>query len=54
MHAHSPILAYSPRASEFAAYADAIRDHADRDAIANELMRYRDQTGDDWADITTC
>jgi hypothetical protein len=28
-----------------------IRDQADRDAIASHLMRYRDQTGDDWADI---
>jgi hypothetical protein len=24
---------------------------ADRDASAQELMRYRDQTGDDWPDI---
>ena len=28
-----------------------IRDHADRDAIASTLMRYRDQNGQDWADI---
>jgi hypothetical protein len=28
-----------------------IRDQADRDAIASQLMRYRDQTGNDWADI---
>jgi hypothetical protein len=28
-----------------------IRDHADRDAIASRLMRYRDQNGQDWADI---
>jgi hypothetical protein len=28
-----------------------IRDQADRDAIASELMRYRDGHGDDWADI---
>ena len=28
-----------------------IHDQADRDAIASELMRYRDQTGHDWADI---
>ena len=28
-----------------------IRDQADRDAISSRLMRYRDQTGDDWADI---
>lgn len=28
-----------------------IRDQADRDAIAAQLFRYRDQTGDDWADI---
>jgi hypothetical protein len=28
-----------------------IRDQADRDAISSRLMRYQDQTGDDWADI---
>ena len=28
-----------------------IHDQADRDAIASELMRHRDQTGHDWADI---
>jgi hypothetical protein len=28
-----------------------IRDHADRDAIASELMHYRDERGDDSADI---
>jgi hypothetical protein len=28
-----------------------IRDDADRDAIASQLMRYRDQNGHDWADI---
>jgi hypothetical protein len=28
-----------------------IRDDADRDAIASRLMRYRDQNGQDWADI---
>ena len=28
-----------------------IRDHADRDVIASQLMRYRDGHGDDWADI---
>jgi hypothetical protein len=28
-----------------------IRDQADRDAIASHLLRYRDQNGDDWADI---
>jgi hypothetical protein len=28
-----------------------IRDQADRDAIASHLMRYRDQNGQDWADI---
>ena len=28
-----------------------IRDQADRDAIASQLLRYRDETGDDWADI---
>jgi hypothetical protein len=28
-----------------------IHDHADRDAIASMLMRYRDQNGRGWADI---
>jgi hypothetical protein len=28
-----------------------IRDQADRDAIASILMGYRDQNGQDWADI---
>jgi hypothetical protein len=28
-----------------------ICDQADRDAIASRLMRYRDQNGQDWADI---
>jgi hypothetical protein len=28
-----------------------VRDHADRDAIASRLMRYRDQNGQGWADI---
>jgi hypothetical protein len=28
-----------------------IRDQADRDAIASRLMRYRDQNGQDWANI---
>jgi hypothetical protein len=28
-----------------------IRDHADRNAIAMQLMRYRDQNGQGWADI---
>ena len=28
-----------------------IRDDADRNAIASTLMRYRDQNGQDWADI---
>jgi hypothetical protein len=28
-----------------------IRDQADRNAISSRLMRYRDQTGNDWADI---
>jgi hypothetical protein len=28
-----------------------IHDQADRDAIASQLMRYRDQPGDAWADI---
>jgi hypothetical protein len=28
-----------------------IRDQADRDAISSRLRRYRDQNGQDWADI---
>jgi hypothetical protein len=28
-----------------------IRDQADRDAISSRLMRYRDQNGQEWADI---
>jgi hypothetical protein len=28
-----------------------IRDQGERDAIASRLMRYRDQNGQDWADI---
>jgi hypothetical protein len=28
-----------------------IHDQADRDAISSRLMRYRDQNGQDWADI---
>ena len=28
-----------------------IHDQADRDAIASKLVRYRDERGDDWADI---
>ena len=31
-----------------------IHDQADRDAISSRLMRYRDQTGNDWAHIMTC
>jgi hypothetical protein len=28
-----------------------IHDQADRDAIASQLLRYRDDRGSDWADI---
>jgi hypothetical protein len=28
-----------------------IHDQADRDAVAAQLLRYRDGNGDDWADI---
>ena len=28
-----------------------IRDQANRDAVSSQLLRYRDETGDDWADI---
>ena len=30
---------------------DLIHDQADRDAVSSCLMRYRDQNGEDWADI---
>jgi hypothetical protein len=28
-----------------------IHDQADRDAVASQLLRYRHERGDDWADI---
>jgi hypothetical protein len=28
-----------------------IRDQPDRDAVSSRLIRYRDENGDDWADI---
>jgi len=28
-----------------------IRDQVDRDAISSQLLRFRDERGDDWADI---
>jgi hypothetical protein len=28
-----------------------IRDHADRDTISRQLMRYRDEIGRGWADV---
>jgi hypothetical protein len=28
-----------------------IRDQSDREAISSHLLRYRDKTGGDWADI---
>ena len=28
-----------------------IHDQADRDAIASQLLRYRDERGDEWADV---
>ena len=28
-----------------------VRDQADRDAIASQLLRYHDERGDGWADI---
>ncbi len=28
-----------------------VHDQADRDAVASQLLRYRDQNGQDWADI---
>ena len=31
-----------------------IHNQADRDAISSRLMRYRDERGDDWADIIEC
>jgi hypothetical protein len=40
----------SPAASEHLRRV-LIHDQADRDAIASQLLRYRDGHGDDWADI---
>ena len=31
-----------------------IRDRADRDAISSQLLRYRDQNGDEWGTSSTC
>jgi hypothetical protein len=44
------LLALSPSAREHLRRV-LIRDQADRDAISSRLMRYRDQNGQDWADI---
>jgi hypothetical protein len=44
------LLTLSPRARNDLRRV-LIRDHADRDAISSRLMRYRDQNGQDWADI---
>jgi hypothetical protein len=44
------LLQLSPSAREHLRRV-LIRDQADRDAISSRLMRYRDQNGQDWADI---
>jgi hypothetical protein len=47
---HDLLQTLSPPAREHLR-AVLIHDQADRDAIASRLMRYRDQNGQDWADI---
>jgi hypothetical protein len=44
------LLGLTPSAREHLRNA-LIHDQADRDAIASQLLRYRDERGDDWADI---
>jgi hypothetical protein len=31
-----------------------IHDKTDRDAVSSQLLRYRNQTGDDWPTSSTC
>jgi hypothetical protein len=47
---HDLLRALRPSAREHLRHV-LIRDHADRDAISSRLMRYRDQNGQDRADI---
>ena len=56
VEANIPRRAYSLRPEKREAVCVALRtvlihDQADRDAIASQLLRYRDGRGDDWADI---
>jgi hypothetical protein len=44
------LLGLTPSAREHLRNA-LIHDQADRNAIASQLLRYRDERGDDWADI---
>ena len=44
------LLTLSPGARDDLRLA-LIHDHADRDAIVVQLMRYRDENGQRWADI---
>ena len=47
---HNLLLTLSPSAREHLRNV-LIRGQADGDAISSRLMRYRDQNGQDWADI---
>jgi hypothetical protein len=44
------LLGLTPSAREHLRNA-LIHDQVDRDAIASQLLRYRDERGNDWADI---
>ena len=44
------LLALTPSARD-ALRRVLIHDHADRDAVTSQLLRYRDGHGEDWADI---
>jgi hypothetical protein len=44
------LLALTPSARD-ALRRVLIHDHADRDAVTSQLLRYRDGHSDDWADI---
>jgi hypothetical protein len=45
-----PLLTLDPKARDDLRRV-LIRDDADRDATSSRLLRYRDERGDDWADI---
>jgi hypothetical protein len=47
---HDLLLSLDPKARDILGRAP-IHDQADRDGIASDLFRYRDEPGDDWADI---